>query len=99
MESNRLVKDVTKLVVSENKAYGITTPDNIQQKALDNFRSNMTYNAEYVLDALLAMKALNEGSLKDCQMLIPRIPYPLLLNNGLQCYLIAPISEIKGGRI
>jgi hypothetical protein len=99
MESNRLVKDVTKLVVSENKAYGITTPENIQQGALDYFHGDMTYNAEYVLDALLAMKSMNEGSLKDCQMLIPRIPYPLLLNNGLQCYLIAPISEIKGERL
>jgi len=95
MESNDLVKDVSQLTLSEDKFYGITTTDNITDSCLDRFHGNMTFNAEYVLQALLAMKSMNEGSLKDCQILIPKIPYPLLLNNGIQCYLIAPITTIQ----
>ena len=93
VSNNALVKDVTQLTLSEDKFYGITTTDNITDACLDYFHENMTFNAEYVLQALLSMKAMNEDSLEDCQILIPKIPYPLLLNNGIQCYLIAPITD------
>jgi len=95
MGSNDLVKDVSQLTLSDNKYYGITTTENITDKCLDKYHENMTFDAEYVLQALLSMKAMNEDSLVDCQILIPKMPYPLLVNNGIQCYLIAPITNIQ----
>ena len=93
--NNDLVKDVTQLTLSPDNYYGITPTDNITEACLGRFHERMTFNAEFVLQALLAMKAMNDNSLEDCQILIPKIPYPLLVNNGIQCYLIAPITNIK----
>ena len=90
MESNRLVKDVTQLVMSEDRAYGITPSDNLNDKAASNFSEDFTYNAEFVLKGLLAMKAMNENSLEGVGLYIPKKPYPLIIDNGIQCYLIAP---------
>jgi len=90
MESNRLVKDVTQLVMNENRSYGITPSENLNDEAAKNFTDEFTYNAEFVLQGLLAMKAMNGNSLKDVGLYIPKKPYPLIIDNGIQCYLIAP---------
>ena len=92
--TNNLVKDVTKLVISENRCYGMTESANLNPAVEDKFWSDLTYDGEFVLQALLAMKAMNDNSLEGVMLRIPKVPYPLILDNHIQCYLIAPIVRV-----
>ena len=97
MDDNKLVKDITKLVISKDRHYGITTSDNLNDQAALKFSKDMTFDCEMVYEALKSMKSLNEGNLKDVRLYIPKEPYPLILDNGIQCYLVAPILK-KGAK-
>jgi hypothetical protein len=92
MESRiKLLKDATKSQVSDNRHYGITTSDNLADEAKALYHDGYTFNTDYLLSALQAMKHLNEGSLEGVVMYLPKEPYPIILDNGIQCYMIAPM--------
>lgn len=91
----RLLKDPTKCQVSENRHYGITASENLSEEAVDLYHDGFTYNAEYLLSALEAMKHLNGGSLADVSVYLPKVPYPIMLDNHIQCYMIAPMQRVE----
>lgn len=92
--SNDLVKDIRMLSSDSTLHFGITPSDNVQPEALKQYREDLTYNAEYILNALIQMKNLN-GSLEGVRIHIPKKPFPLLIDNKMQSYLIAPIARIN----
>ena len=85
---------MAKLVISENRYYGITESSNLNPEIEDKFHNGMTYDGEFVLQALLSMKAMNGNSLEGVMLRVPKVPYPLILDNRIQCYLIAPIVRV-----
>jgi len=84
-----LVKDVTKMVMDKEHHYAITDNDNIADNVSEFFHDSFAYDANYLYNALAAMKNLNGGKL-DFDIMVPKEAYPLILTNGIQAYLIAP---------
>lgn len=83
-----ILRDKTRVVMDKKHHYGITDSDNV---VVDKkYQTKFGFNAEYLYNALSAMKNMNEGKL-DFSVYLPNEPFPIVLDNGIQCYLIAPI--------